>query len=294
MNGYLSTKELLTDGWTNRGIKRAVASGELRRLRRGIYSDADTTHREQVAAALAAVDDQAVVSHTSAAWLHGLPVRAGALNSVTLTRARDNGGYAGDDIHMFTCRFTDGEVTRVAGLPATTLGRTILDVGRHEPLGWAVATGDAAMRLGLTGEALDAALASARRRPFVGRARRAIGLLNPLAESAGESISRITMMLAGLPEPVLQPRIVLPSGEVVYPDFGWLDRGVVGEFDGLVKYGRLVPQGEVPADVLVREKIREDGLRSLGLTVARWVWATACDRVALGNTVRRAFELASR
>ncbi|MEJ9077160.1 hypothetical protein WKY82_01955 [Gordonia malaquae] len=31
--------------------------------------------------------------------------------------------------------------------------------------------------------------------------------------------------------------------------------------------------GEDPEDVVIREKIREDELRDLGLDVARWIWS---------------------
>jgi len=54
-------------------------------------------------------------------------------------------------------------------------------------------------------------------------------------------------------------------------DFGWEDRGVLGEFDGMVKYGALVRPGESPADALAREKARQDRLRAARWLVSRWV-----------------------
>ena len=56
-------------------------------------------------------------------------------------------------------------------------------------------------------------------------------------------------------------------------DFGWPERGVVGEFDGLVKYGRgRTTVDEDMADVVWREKQREDRIRETGLGVVRWTW----------------------
>jgi hypothetical protein len=46
----------------------------------------------------------------------------------------------------------------------------------------------------------------------------------------------------------------------------------VGEFDGLVKYGRLLRPGQTPGDAVVAEKRREDRVRDEGLRVVRWTW----------------------
>ena len=64
-------------------------------------------------------------------------------------------------------------------------------------------------------------------------------LANPLSMSAGESLSRVQMFLLNLPEPELQREIHDAAGLVGIVDFGW--EGVVGEFDGKVKY--RVPDG---------------------------------------------------
>ena len=48
---------------------------------------------------------------------------------------------------------------------------------------------------------------------------------------------------------------------------------LLGEFDGLVKYGRLLLPGETPGEKIVKEKRREDLLRDTGARVVRWVWA---------------------
>lgn len=91
------------------------------------------------------------------------------------------------------------------------------------------------------------------------------------SESVGESRSRALIIREQLPLPDLQATLVAASGtRLGRVDF--LVDGVVGEFDGRVKYGRLVPRGQVPADVLWREKQREDAIRDAGWQVVRWVW----------------------
>ena len=59
-------------------------------------------------------------------------------------------------------------------------------------------------------------------------------LADPLSMSPGESLSRVQMFLLNLPRPELQQEIRDAEGLVGVVDFGW--DGVVGEFDGKVKY----------------------------------------------------------
>jgi hypothetical protein len=46
----------------------------------------------------------------------------------------------------------------------------------------------------------------------------------------------------------------------------------VGEFDGKIKYGRLLRPGQDAGEVVYAEKLREDALRDTGLSVVRWTW----------------------
>jgi len=57
-------------------------------------------------------------------------------------------------------------------------------------------------------------------------------------------------------------------------DFAWPKFGVLGEFDGRVKYDQLRRPGESPEDVVFREKQREDRMReATGWLMIRIVWA---------------------
>ncbi len=92
------------------------------------------------------------------------------------------------------------------------------------------------------------------------------------SESVGESWSRAQIIEAGFPVPRLQHTFQTADG-VARTDFDW-DAILVGEFDGLQKYGRLLRAGESPRDALIREKRREDALRAQGVLVIRWTWGT--------------------
>lgn len=133
------------------------------------------------------------------------------------------------------------------------------------------------------------------------------------AESVGESYSRVVIHESGFEAPALQvwfdgvaggdfaPGGPPERGRGIRVDFYWERLGIVGEFDGRVKYGRAsedllsarydsftgewAPSEARPAsggvqpvfrrgpeEALWAEKRREDRLRALGLQVVRWTW----------------------
>lgn len=106
--------------------------------------------------------------------------------------------------------------------------------------------------------------------PGAPAARRVIALADGHSESPGETLSRYRMHVARLPGPVTQWPI---PGTRYRADFAWPALGVVGEFDGRVKYGRSARPGVDLGRVLWEEKRREDRTRATGLTVVRWIWS---------------------
>jgi len=98
------------------------------------------------------------------------------------------------------------------------------------------------------------------------------------SESPGESRSRVAMARLGVIPPVLQWEVVGPGGVVLgTADFGWPEHGWAGEFDGFVKYGRLLRPGQTPADAVFAEKRREDAMRTALAGLARWTWDDLTD-----------------
>lgn len=79
------------------------------------------------------------------------------------------------------------------------------------------------------------------------------------------------MIELGIPLPALQVTLYDRHGEeVARPDFDWAEQGLVGEFDGAVKYGRLLGPGQDLVDVILAEKAREERIRRQGRWVVRW------------------------
>lgn len=72
-------------------------------------------------------------------------------------------------------------------------------------------------------------------------------------------------------------------------DFGWEEHRTVGEFDGLVKYGRLLKPGQTVGEVVHGEKYREDSVRDLGYAMVRWGSSDLQRERVLGDRLRRAF-----
>lgn len=213
-----------------------------------------------------------VFARTSAAAIWGLPIIGAWPRQVHVLV--DGPRRAGTHIIRYHENDSEGKVL-VNGLWVTRAARTVIDLGRREPLMTAVAAADHALRFGLCTEAdlrqeLDRVASSAQGRAA---AQLAVDLADPASESAGESLSRTQMFLLNLPRPRLQVARQDRSGLIGYVDFDWGE--VVGEFDGRVKY--QLPDSAAPSEyssVLYREKAREDRLRTQA-QVVRWDWRTA-------------------
>lgn len=280
MSPITSSRDLAADGFSSSELARMVRAGELVRVRRGAYAtpgdgelDSRAAHLRLLHATMPQCDPAAAVSHTSAAVVHDLPVWNEHLARIHVTRDREGGGRARRLMQVHGAALPDRDVVDLAGLRVTSLARTVVDLGRSLPLVQAVAAGDLALAR-TRRDTIDQVLAQQAGRTGIGRARRAVALLDPRSESAGESYSRVVLHLAGLPPPEPQYEVFGPDGRLVGRcDFGWPDFGVLGEFDGRSKYGELLRRpGQTAEDVLIDEKRREDRLRALDWIVIRWMW----------------------
>jgi hypothetical protein len=289
---------LLAAGYGDHEVRRMLRDGSLQAIRRGAYVGTDqpeddaARHALLLGAALAELSPGAVVSHVSAAVLHGLHVWGVALDRVHVTRdRRRTGARKGSRVHVHCAPLEPDEVVLVDGAPTTSVARTVADVARTVGFEQAVVVADAALEAGSTdSSALAAALDRMPRWPGVPAARRAIGFAQKGSGSVGESRSRVAIARAGLPPPVLQWEVRRSDGTFVgRVDFGWPRYRTVGEFDGRVKYGRLVPPGEDAGEVVYREKLREDALRAEDLAVVRWSWPDLTNFTPTATRLRTLF-----
>jgi hypothetical protein len=111
------------------------------------------------------------------------------------------------------------------------------------------------------------------------------------SESVGETRIRYLCWATGLPAPEANYPIMDENGrEVARVDLAWPALGVFLEFDGKVKYERLLREGERASDVVVREKQREDMIcRLTGWRCIRIVWADLYTRELTATRIRALF-----
>jgi len=289
--------ELLALGYTDEQLQRHRRDGELATVRRGTYvaapdlrlDDPATRHALLVAAAWPTFADGTVLSHCSAAVLLGLPVWSVPLGRVHVTRARPTGGRIGRVAHLHTAPLRPEDVIELDGRVVTSPARTVLDVTRTVSFEAGVVLADAALRAGLVdGEQLVDCLRQAARWRGIPTARQVVGFADGRSESVGESRSRVALYRAGLPASELQWEIRRDGVLLGRVDFGWPESRVVGEFDGRIKYGRLLEPGRDAGDAVFEEKRREDRLRAEGLRVVRWVWDDLSAFDATAARLRRA------
>lgn len=292
---------LLADGMTPLELRSAVKAGELERVRHGVYasqkpsdrpSGRRAAHRRLVEATLPLVHSDSVVSHMSAAIVHGLPVRWTDLDQVHVTRPGPTHGRRGRGLVLHTSRLEPDEVVVADGVPSTTLARTVADLAIGMPFEWGVVMADAALRLGTPREELMDAVARYPRRPHLARARRVIAFADPGAESPAESMSRAQLALALIPLPSLQVPILRNGTIVARGDLAWEEIRLVAEVDGALKYGPREDDPSAGQRAILAEKKREEQLRLAGWWPTRWGWDLACDRKRLAAHVLRAMEVA--
>ena len=280
-------------------MRALVASGGFRKVRRGaltaVITDLDEwrTRRHDALARIVAVGRKltngAVMSHSSAAILHGLWLHRLPTVVHVIQRTKPNGRGA-RDIHRHSTELDAEHVTTAGGIRVTTIERTIVDCARTMHPRDALVVADAGMRAlirpdrrtkGEYAERIEQLrtrlVAMVGRGPGHGRrrARAVVRAADPYAESPRESELRWIAVSHGLPAPVAQLPVHTRGG-VFYVDLGWqwrrkLDDGswqvlrtVLSEYDGELKYragGALVRTAAEASDAVVAEKRREDLLR---------------------------------
>ncbi|MGQ0572574.1 MAG: hypothetical protein ACT4RN_00025 [Pseudonocardia sp.] len=291
--------DLLSAGYTDAEIRRDVRGGRLHRLRPGAYvagtpaADAAARHLALARATLDDLSPDAVLSHVSAAVAHGLDVWAVPLGQVHVTRHRGrSGGRRTRGVHTHVAPLCPDEIVLVDGMATTSPARTVTDVARSLPFEHAVVVADAALAAGVVEhKQLAEALARAGRWPGTPAARRVVTFADAGSRSVGESRSRVVIARAGLPAPELQVEVRAAADQCFIGDvdFLWRAHRTVGEFDGKVKYGRLLRPGQDPGEVVYQEKRREDRLRDEDLEVVRWGWSDLADFAATAARLRARF-----
>jgi hypothetical protein len=296
----LLRRDAVAGGRSDDELARLVRAGELSRLRRGAYvdsvlpPDAADVHRLLVHATLAGLRRPAVVSHQSAAVLLGLPLWDVPLDRVHVTRRPRAWNDTSRVLCCHVARLRDDEIVMHDGVVVTDPVRTALDLARSLSHEAAVVALDAALREGLlTHDELRTRLFDIAGTPGSRSAARAVLFADGRSASVGESRSRVILQRWKQPPSALQFDVLAGDGRLIgRSDFAWEADRLLGEFDGRIKYGRLLRPGQDPGDAVFAEKLREDEMRDEGWGVLRWIWSDLGRPDRLAARVRRARERA--
>ncbi|MFO7961918.1 MAG: hypothetical protein R6U94_13330 [Nitriliruptoraceae bacterium] len=264
-HGVCTRRQLRGVGISARSIHRRISAGVWQERPGGVVvlgTHEQTWERGLAAALLAAGADQgkAWASHLTAGYLHGL-LDVGAPRQLDVTVPRDRRPHCPSArVHRVRSLPSEEQVL-LAGMPATSLARTLLDLGatlpprQLEPMLWDACRGRPTLPAELA-RLLD------RSRQLRGRATLTALLagLHPQtaeAESPLEVYGLLALRDPQLPAPVLQHRVRDRQGRIVRRvDAAWPAVRVALEFDGAA-YHRS--RGQIARDERQREQLRELG-----------------------------------
>lgn len=280
--GVVARRQLLDAGLSPTVVRSRVRGGRLVVLHRGVYAVGHDRLRSEGhwLAAVLAVGPEAVLSHRDAAGLHGLRPANHRRVDVTTT---DRGRNGGPSIAIHLARSLDArDATTVAGIPVTTVARTLVDLAGIVPrdhLAKAIRQAEAMRTFDL--RAVEAALARTRTRN--GRGHRA--LTAAIEEHAALGLSATDSVLedaflrllrdTGLPRPRTNTLV-----EGFRVDACWPAHRLAVELDGWAHHR--------DRRAFERDRERDAALTAAGWRVVRFTHAHVVrrpDRVA--HTLRR-------
>lgn len=314
---------LLSNRDNQEALRAGLRSGVLVRVRPGAYLPVvedlpawQQTERLALARAAALgprLTGERVLSHATAALVHGLPVWQVDARAHLL---QPYGSRGSPDLQPHVATVPPEDVTVVHGLPVTSLARTAEDCALTLHPRDALVIVDGALRV--LGGADRFRLAETRprvvaaREQLLGRleqrrgtngmrrARAVITFADGFAESAPESVGRWIALSRGLPPPTTQVRVVTAIG-TYFVDMAWRLTQALGdhrhtrvvylEIDGASKYlGVDVLHSGVEAGRLVfEEKRRQDAILEGGGVMHRLTTPDLRDAGSAFARLARAF-----
>ena len=252
-----SRSELRLAGLTD----RQLSGPAWRRIAPRTYAAARTTVTPEVmlAGARLRIPDGAVFAGRTAAWLHGLD--ALFCDPIEVVVPEECGVSARAGLLVRRGLLSPDEVVQLRGWPATSIVRTLADLGRHQTLSDGVAAIDTALHSGLVAqEELRAWLGAHARQRGTARLRRALELVEPRSESPMESRLRLVLVLGGLPRPAAQVDLHDRHGEfLARADLYYSEARLVIEYDG-----------GSHRDALVTDNRRQNRLIGAGYSILRF------------------------
>lgn len=301
--GYFTRAHARQAGYDDRAVTRETRAKRWLRIRRGYYVFPDVwalltpeaRHLVRCRAVMHALGDNVALSHVSGCLALGIDVWGAPLDRVHVTRLDGGAGRIERDVVHHEGLVTRDEILEVGGLRVLRPARCVLEAG-------SLVTSESA--LVLINSALHKSLCDLddvanqfdvmAHWPKVRHLHVPVRMATNLSESVGESRGLWLFWSQHLPAPVLQYDVHEGGRLVGRTDWGWPRHRGLGEFDGAVKYGRLLKPGQSPGDVVFAEKRREDLLREVTqFWVFRLVWSDFDTPSVTAQRLRRLLAAAS-
>jgi very-short-patch-repair endonuclease len=262
----LSVTQLRELGVERGAVAKAVRAGRLHRVHRGVYAVGHPVLRVegQRLAAVLACGPGAVLSHRSAAshWDLLATDRVG----IDVTAPRSRQGVPG--IRLHTSRSLDAQdTTNHAGIPITTVARTLLDLAattRAEQLERALAQ---AMHLRLYDQrAIDDVIVRSNGHRGTKVLKQATRQEPKLTKGKWEARMLRLVRGARLPDPICNRPLHAPDHGECKPDFYWPAHNLIVETDGWESHGTLA--------AFRSDRAKDAALTAAGYRVVRFTWDT--------------------
>lgn len=291
------SQDLLAVGLDRRGVQRLIKEQDLVRLRRGAYVpralwDAlDEAGRFGLRgrAVLRQARTPLILSHTSGLPEYDVPVWGFDLSVVHTTRTDGLSGRRAPDVCQHEARVGPGDLVVRNGVPVMNPARIALEAVIEGGPEAGLCVANHMVHCGLTTpEKLNAQYVGMENRRGSRPTEIVLRLVDGKIESIGESRTLWCCFQHHLPAPVIQYEVRDERGRVVARlDFAWPHYKVWVEFDGLVKYEKLLRSGERASDVVIRERNRErEVCRITGWRCLRITWADLAQPQRLAAMIR--------
>jgi hypothetical protein len=297
LDGFATYADLLGSGLSRARVRTMVKRGALISVGHGAYITAELASRMLILperdtairamAALATLGPGTVVSHDTAAELHGLD-RLTCGQRLTVSRPPGLGSRSASEpgVLVHAAALPAVDVGWRFGVPVTTVPRTVIDLARTLDFRSGLVVADSALHQHLTSKReLRDVLAACRRWPGAVKAAEVISFADALAESVLESLARAVFRDLGLPAPELQVEIRDADGNFIgRVDFLWRQFRTIAEVDGALKYdGRGRARAQLRRDKL---------LRAADYEVEHFTWRDVVHgQDGVGRSLRAAFRL---
>jgi hypothetical protein len=198
------------------------------------------------------------------------------LSRVHVTRLDRGAGRVEGDVVHHVGRTLGDDVVEIDGRRVMVADRALIEAASRASSESALVCFESGLHRRLTThDGLRARFEQMQHWPHTQHLHVPVRMASDRSQSVGESRGNWLFWTFGIPRPQQQFEVYDADGVLRGTcDWGWPEHKTLGEFDGELKYGRLLEPGQQPGDVVFAEKQREDLLREItGFVMVRFVWA---------------------